>query len=334
MWTGSEWIPSPPMSGDTVHTSLSLAIEDSVVMGDVNQVYNDEEAMISAGEYSIIDHMIIKIRKEITLGDDEMIKSSIVSLYDYCNSSDKMGIVDRLIPITERRIIFEKMIDLVRNIEEYPEIFTEENSKEQWMHYGKQISKSEEVHDAAIVLNHLSENPSYEDSLLLEFSNFEYILSVHLVMLDKLQTKRWGSWRIDDIILLVGMMNDCAEGWFNMFPPKSMSSEYDSMKMEIKQMMKRILDCLTYTSPSRRIVSTGNAFLATMWTFFVFTTPFPFVLNNQSFSNIGDFLGVLFVDLFFVAFPLGLFGISFYAWIQLKELSLLSKQFRSYIELF
>ena len=104
-------------------------------------------------------------------------------------------------------------------------------------------------------------------------------------------------------------------------------------------MMKRILDCLTYTSPSRRIVSTGNAFLATMWTFFVFTTPFPFVLNNQSRSatlsgTIGDFLGVLFADLFFVAFPLGLFVISFYAWIQLKELSLLSKQFRSYIELF
>ena len=126
MWSGSEWIPSPPTSNtgknhvDEITTLIdhlfsdenteqkhqNLSIQDSVVMGDVTQIYNDEDAITSISESAIIEDRCSQVKSAVNTNDVDQIISTINSLEEYCDSNNnRLAKVEQLITFEEKGLM-------------------------------------------------------------------------------------------------------------------------------------------------------------------------------------------------------------------------------------
>jgi len=280
MWTGSEWIPAPPSTGsikinndnkfaqlfdelsveNAKQPSQSLSIQDSVIMGGVNQVFNDEDTMASIAESSIIEVKCSEIKIAIRLGDKDKIRLCVNYLAEYCNSNNRLAKVDQLIHASERQKMCEAMIDLVRNIDVYHEKPQSHNIGEYMSHYGKLIEESLLMHNTAISLNSIFEPPTWTKyRLQLHFSDFEYQLDCFAKMIDgfwelvdDFNSREW----IYDIIIDIGnMLTEMIHNYLELFHPANLGPEWNMIKLRIKRKLENINIYLRKAKNNRMIIS-------------------------------------------------------------------------------
>ena len=125
MWTGSKWIPKPPkleqdsqsidnqgiQITDGILTdsfsepqSQSLSISDSVIMGNISQVYNDESEIKLVSYRTQLTEILIKIEQSIEWNDSEKFYSEIDKILRLSE--------DKKFEQVAKSLISNKMIDL------------------------------------------------------------------------------------------------------------------------------------------------------------------------------------------------------------------------------
>ena len=126
MWTGSEWIPKPPILDqdskgiddpgfsqiiDSIlpdsfsePQSQSLSISDSVIMGNISQVYNDESEIKLVSYRTQLTEILIKIEQSIEWNDSEKFYSEIDKILRLSE--------DKKFEQVAKSLISTKMIDL------------------------------------------------------------------------------------------------------------------------------------------------------------------------------------------------------------------------------
>ena len=74
MWSGSEWIPAPPKSGQT------LNMQDSVVGGDVvhNTVINNDVDAVTNSVITALERLGMVNKNQTSIQVEEMIQSPII----------------------------------------------------------------------------------------------------------------------------------------------------------------------------------------------------------------------------------------------------------------
>lgn len=342
MWTGSEWIPAPPSAGsnnneyarlfdelsveNAEQPQQSLSIQDSVIMGGVNQVFNDEDAISSIAESSIIEVKCSEIKNAIRLGDKDMVVSSVNSLAEYCNSNNRLAKVEQFIRRSDRQKMYEEMIGLVRNIDVYSEHLQSDNVFEYTSHFGKLVEDSNLMHNTAISLNSISEYPNDEDVLQLFFSRMEYDLDCMAKLLEDLP--QWiksrsmtGDARINLIIDMGRIVADEMSDNLKIIYPPHLGPEWNLPKLKVKRKLENI-DIHLRKAKNHRMIKSG------------ILTPTGFVCTIFSYFGLED-AGVPLLGILACIFPfVGFFIYGIFMWSEKNSLQNLSETVRIYAGLF
>ena len=300
MWSGSEWIPSPPTSNtgknhvDEITTLLddlfsdenteqkhqNLAIQDSVVMGDVTQIYNDEDAITTISESAIIEDRCSQIKSAVNTNDVDKIISTINSLEEYCDSNNnRLAKVEQLITFEEKGLMCSKIHKAVGGINYFHQNRQSHNIRQYINHYNDLMERAGKIHIAAIKLNNLSTNPNPMLENLHLILMFGYNLDCTIEMLDKIR-KKTGNRVLDDdiirdgvfelIIEIVDIQVDELNYFVTNFNPDVLGREFNGHKLEIKNKLETVMKHVRKAKTDRVLVSGLILFAGLCWSCFGF----------------------------------------------------------------